>query len=398
MLRSSSRCVWADARCSPPERIHGLLGNRWASLSVSGDRPRVHRHYSRREALLNITIFIRTRNEEQHLAACLTAVFAQACTHPFEVMVLDSSSTDRTVDIARSFPVEVLRIPASAFTYARALNFGVRRARGEIFVALSAHAIPQGPDWLESLVTPLAHDASLAATFSRQVPWPDVSLVEAKRLAQDFPSVPERIRSAEFADRVRAGGEPYAIARFSNVSSAVRTAVLRETPYRELPFSEDRAFAVELLLGGFDVEYASSSVVVHSHAPDFREYREVARRATIARCAVNHVAYETLHLPQGASARGERMKRLALFPLHMLVTALLAVGAALRGIIGRERWAREARFYVASLGTTQGKNEGLAQVVRHPESLALKVADSELLGAAVETVQAATPASAFSSR
>jgi rhamnosyltransferase len=50
----------------------------------------------------------------------------------------------------------VIELPARSFTFGRALNLGAANARGEILVALSAHAFAPDPGWLERLTEPFA--------------------------------------------------------------------------------------------------------------------------------------------------------------------------------------------------------------------------------------------------
>ena len=52
--------------------------------------------------LIPVTVVIPIRNKERHLARCLEAI------RPFaEVYVVDSQSTDSTVDVARAFGAKV---------------------------------------------------------------------------------------------------------------------------------------------------------------------------------------------------------------------------------------------------------------------------------------------------
>ncbi|MBK7891747.1 MAG: glycosyltransferase family 2 protein [Bdellovibrionales bacterium] len=76
----------------------------------------------------SISVIVPTYNLEDCLAACLESVLGQ--TSPAdEIIVVDDGSTDRTVEIAESYPVKVLRQKNSGPAAAR--NRGVREARGE---------------------------------------------------------------------------------------------------------------------------------------------------------------------------------------------------------------------------------------------------------------------------
>jgi rhamnosyltransferase len=80
-----------------------------------------------------------------------------------EVVLVDSGSTDGTVEIARGYCDKVLSIAPADFSYGRALNLGVAEASGEICFALSAHRVAPGPRWVQSALEAY-EDERVAAT------------------------------------------------------------------------------------------------------------------------------------------------------------------------------------------------------------------------------------------
>ena len=50
-----------------------------------------------------ISIIIRTKNEECFIGQTLSAIFEPEIELPFEVIVIDSGSTNRTIEIVRKF-------------------------------------------------------------------------------------------------------------------------------------------------------------------------------------------------------------------------------------------------------------------------------------------------------
>ena len=71
------------------------------------------------------SIIIRAKNEEALIGEVLTAVYEQTV-RDIEVILVDSGSTDRTLEIARKFPLKIIEIRPEEFTYGRALNIGCR--------------------------------------------------------------------------------------------------------------------------------------------------------------------------------------------------------------------------------------------------------------------------------
>jgi glycosyltransferase involved in cell wall biosynthesis len=97
---------------------------------------------------LTLSLIIPAYNEESYLAACLeyasAELEAQKHRGPFEIIVVNNASTDRTHEIAASFPhVRVVYEPRKGLTYAR--QRGLEEATGEILAYIDADThMPQG--------------------------------------------------------------------------------------------------------------------------------------------------------------------------------------------------------------------------------------------------------------
>jgi len=110
--------------------------------------------------MTRISIVVPARNEEERLPRCLAALCCQSLSD-FELIVVDSASTDRTGEVARDFGARVVRVEEPGV--ARARQAGFEEAQGEIIVSTDADAIPSS-DWLERLVAPFC-DPEVVGTF-----------------------------------------------------------------------------------------------------------------------------------------------------------------------------------------------------------------------------------------
>src|SRR3989339_1376828 len=114
-----------------------------------------------------VSIIIRTKNEERWIAQCLHAVFEQKYKN-FEVIIVDNESDDLTIEKARQFNVEKI-IACQEYFPGRALNIGIRKAKGTYVVCLSGHCIPTNNCWLENLLKNFSK-ADIAGVYGRQEP------------------------------------------------------------------------------------------------------------------------------------------------------------------------------------------------------------------------------------
>ena len=110
--------------------------------------------------MTRISVVVPARNEEERLPRCLAALCCQSLSD-FELIVVDSASTDSTGEVARDFGARVVRVEEPGV--ARARQAGFEEAQGEIIVSTDADAIPSS-DWLERLVAPFC-DPEVVGTF-----------------------------------------------------------------------------------------------------------------------------------------------------------------------------------------------------------------------------------------
>ncbi|HSX05887.1 MAG TPA: glycosyltransferase family A protein [Candidatus Saccharimonadales bacterium] len=91
-----------------------------------------------------ISIIIPAYNEERYLGRCLDSIAAQTV-KPYEVIVVDNNSTDKTVEVAQSYSfVRVLHETKQGRAHAQAAGFNA--AHGELLARTDADAV-FAPDW-----------------------------------------------------------------------------------------------------------------------------------------------------------------------------------------------------------------------------------------------------------
>lgn len=88
-----------------------------------------------------VSIVIRTLNEEKYLDELLGAInFQEKDGFNSEVVIVDSGSTDKTLEIARKYNSRVTYIDKKEFSFGKSLNIGCDYADGEYLVLSAAIA------------------------------------------------------------------------------------------------------------------------------------------------------------------------------------------------------------------------------------------------------------------
>lgn len=232
-----------------------------------------------------ISIVLVTLNGADTLPDLLAALRRQRFPEAFEVVAVDSGSTDGTLALLEQHAVRVQVIARADFDHGLTRNLGIGLATGSLIVFLVQDAVPASDTWLQHLVEPLDGDPHLAGAFARQAPRPDASAIARESLARWIASRP--------AGRVVAIDGPDALAAltpferldrcaFDNVCSCIRRSVWERHPFRATPIGEDVAWAREVLLAGHRIAYVPEAVVIHSHdrsiAYEFRRTRDLHAR------------------------------------------------------------------------------------------------------------------------
>ncbi|GAB4343754.1 MAG: glycosyltransferase [Desulfobulbaceae bacterium] len=178
-----------------------------------------------------------------------------------ELLVVDSSSDDATVSLARESGAEVTVIPREEFDHGGTRSRISGRARGELLVFLTQDAIPASDDALEQLLAPLESDATVVAAYGRQLPAPGATVFAAH--LRDF-NYPPRSEVRGFEDRNRFGLKTVFV---SNSFAAYRKGPLAEVGYFKngLIFGEDTCTVGKLLQKGGRIAYVAEACVYHSH-------------------------------------------------------------------------------------------------------------------------------------
>lgn len=212
------------------------------------------------------SIVIRAYNEEEHIGRLLEGILKQTL-DDYEIILVDSGSTDATRAIASRYPVRIVHIDPDDFTFGRSLNLGIEHARGEIIVIISAHCFPIYPDWLEQLVTPF-EDPNIAASYGKQRGGETNHYSEHQFFRRYFPenSQPKQ-------------GQPYT----HNANAAIRRLLWEQHPYNEnLTGLEDIAWSSWAREEGYKIAYVAEAEIIHLHDESPHQIYNRYRREALA--------------------------------------------------------------------------------------------------------------------
>lgn len=199
---------------------------------------------------LLVSFVIRTKNEGLWLEKVLKFLYQQTFKN-FEVIVVDSGSTDKTLEIVKKFPVKIIQIKPEEFNFSFALNLGIKNARGKFIGIISGHSIPISKTWLEDGLKNFK-DRKVAA----------VTGYYSEAMVGYFSEKLGRLLFAPH-QRKRLNFCPW----MTNTNALIRKDLWGKYPFDELlkDGSEDYDWASEMIARGFNVVKDPKFSVFHSH-------------------------------------------------------------------------------------------------------------------------------------
>jgi glycosyltransferase involved in cell wall biosynthesis len=195
------------------------------------------------------SVIVRTYNEQDHVGRLLKGIFGQSIKN-IEVIIVDSGSSDDTLNIASKFPVQIYEIKPEDFSFGRSLNLGCKKSVGEFLILASAHVYPVYEDWIEKLISPF-NDTNVVLVYGKQRGNHATRYSEHKIFERWFPDTSNFSQDQPFCN---------------NANAAIRRKIWQELPYDEsLLGLEDLDWAKRAMKMAHRIVYAADAEVVHVH-------------------------------------------------------------------------------------------------------------------------------------
>jgi rhamnosyltransferase len=221
---------------------------------------------------VDVSIVMVIKNEVQHLRTSLPLVLRQLFALPYELIVIDSGSTDGSAELvaesAASDPrVRLVRIAPEEFHHARTRNLGATLASGAYVVYLGGDALPQDERWLANLVRPVIEGAAngVALSYGRQIPRPNADISNLCRMTFNYGDTSYlKNKGLRLSSRD--------LFFFSSVNCCVSRSLVAMPFFDDTyPVNEDVTLSARMINAGLTISYCADAVVVHSHNYGYRE-------------------------------------------------------------------------------------------------------------------------------
>jgi N-acetylglucosaminyl-diphospho-decaprenol L-rhamnosyltransferase len=224
-----------------------------------------------------ISVIISTFNAREVVADCLTSIYRNPPTEPYEIVVVDDASSDGTSEKVRTrFPEVRLLINEVNLHYTMSNNHALDRARGEYIHLLNNDTIIL-PHAFDAMVTFLRNHPEAGAVGSKllnedgTVQWSAKSLPDLGSalfggrgmITRLFPN--NRYTRRRFLHHDRDGSEPFVAGYLSGASKMMPRKVIDEVGYLDsrMFYHVDADYCKRIAEAGYQNYYLPDATVIH---------------------------------------------------------------------------------------------------------------------------------------
>ena len=233
----------------------------------------------------SVSVFLPAFNAGPQFKAVLERLTEQDTPFTYDILVIDSGSSDGTPDAVKSFKTKNVRLQQIAnkeFQHGRTRNLGIASTEGDYVALLTQDTLPADRHWLARLIGGFAVSPRVAGVIGRHRAYPE----HGPFLARDINAMFDRLADFDPLYSLEQGLPSFiypaglhwqmTLQFYSDNNSAMARSVWKVLPYPEIDWGEDQVWAWEMLRAGFHKVYVDDACVFHSHRDFFANCYDVS--------------------------------------------------------------------------------------------------------------------------
>ena len=211
-----------------------------------------------------VSVIVPTLNAADDFATFLPVFKNQKGLQHIEIVVVDSGSTDNTVELAKKFGARTIRIPPEAFSHSYARNLGAEHASGNYFLFITQDALPPSESWLHEMLSALKKSEAIAVSCA-EFPREDVDLFYRisswhHHRIMEFDKVDRLLSMPDVEDYLTLRKN----AQLSDTACLISGDLFMKYKFRN-DYAEDLDLGLRLIRDGYKLAFLCSTKIIHSH-------------------------------------------------------------------------------------------------------------------------------------
>ncbi len=216
--------------------------------------------------MVTIALVIPVFNAERDIPLLFAGILQQTL-QPSTILIIDSSSTDKTCDLLSPYNVLLHTIPQQEFDHGGTRRLATELVNADVYIYMTQDAYPAHPHTFEKLIENVFLDETIGCAYGRQLPKPEANPLSIHGRLFNYP---EKSQTKCLSDRKNLGIKT--CFNSDNLAAYKRQALQAMGGFPEkLLTGEDAYVAAKLLLHGYSIRYAAEACIYHSHNLSLRQ-------------------------------------------------------------------------------------------------------------------------------
>jgi hypothetical protein len=194
-----------------------------------------------------ISVALLIRNGMPKLAQLLAALRSQELGGEFEIVAVDSGSTDGSCEALADAGARVTQIDPGTFRFGPTRQLAFSLTRGQVIVTMSQDTVPAAPNWLRSMTEPILND--------------EYDIVQAVETAPQ--SVGKKLYLHQLGNVYKHWPSPYN--RISCAGMAISRKAWDQTGFGDVSMSEDKYLGAQAMKLGLRMGFSNGPPLAHGH-------------------------------------------------------------------------------------------------------------------------------------
>lgn len=207
-----------------------------------------------------IEVVIPTYNGGKKFCQVAEMLKQQVGITPNDVLIIDSSSSDQTVQVAENAGFRVQIINKKDFGHGKTRRMAAEQSTAEYIVFMTQDAIPASNDSIIQLCKPLMENQNIGVTYGRQLPTPEAGAIGNHARLFNYPAHSQMKTKADIP--VLGIKTIFCSDSFAAYN---RGALISIGNFMDVNFGEDTLVADSFIKNGFNIYYNANVCVYHAH-------------------------------------------------------------------------------------------------------------------------------------
>jgi glycosyltransferase involved in cell wall biosynthesis len=211
-----------------------------------------------------ISIVVPTKNAGDDFPCLLKRLKSQKGVRECEIIIVDSGSTDQTIETAKAEGAKIIEIPSAEFNHADARNRGAACSTGDYILFLVQDALPMTDKWLWEMAQTLEQNQTVAVSCA-EYPRSDCDLFYQHVIWNHYRTLnldKDRFLSWDETCSTQLGLRSNS--QISDISALIRLDIFNQYKYKT-KFAEDLDLGIRLIKDGHRIGFLYSTRILHSH-------------------------------------------------------------------------------------------------------------------------------------